>query len=78
MQIKTKSTAPTEPKHRPHPDNMHAGPKGTDEEMDQEEEKRNVDAESKIHPDDFDLPEKDVDENVDDEIDALEEANRPG
>ena len=72
MQLKTKSTAYTEPKHRPHPEKIKAGPREKNEENDK-------DAEPEIEADDFDLPEKEVeDENLDDEIDAVEEADRPG
>ncbi len=71
MQLKTKSTAHTEPKHRPHPDNIKAGPGGKKED--------DEDKDAEIEAEDFDLPEEDIeDENMDDEIDAVEEADRPG
>ncbi len=78
MQLKTKSTTYTEPNHRPHPENLNAGPRDTDEKNGKEDGKENNDAESPIHPKDFDLPVEEGEENVDDEIDAEEEANRPG
>ena len=72
MQLKTKSTANTEPRNRPHPEKIHSGPHGKNEEEDE-------DTDSVVRPDDFDLPEDDIeDEDVDDEIDDLEEAKRPG
>lgn len=79
MQLKPQPAENTEPKHRPHPDNMHAGPHGEDEKTDNGDEKEKKDAESPIRPKDFDLPEENKeDENKDDEIDKIEEANRPG
>lgn len=76
MQLKPHPTAHTEPKNRPHPENMHENPGGEKGETDDTEDE---DAESTVRPDDFDLPKEDpLEEDVDDEIDEIEEANRPG
>ncbi|MEP7080478.1 MAG: hypothetical protein ABI784_07105 [Ginsengibacter sp.] len=79
MQLKPLPAENTEPKHRPHPDNMHVGPRSEDEKKVNRNDKENEDAESLIRPKDFDLPKENIeDENMDDEIDKIEEANRPG
>ncbi len=77
MQLKPKDTANTEPAKRPHFTGVHPGQGSKNEEKDKDTVKE--DADSKIRPDDFDVPKKNVvEKNTDDEIDKIEEANRPG